>query len=123
MSIWTIENTGKELLWEFRWYDVRRFYLEKKLEEEILDFINTFFDSTIDLNVFFNSSGKYIVIETYSRKYFSKRLINGICDKYKVTYEGCTKEVHVDYEEEETLFKLTYLFEIIKDYNEIKMDS
>ena len=33
MGIWTIENIGKELLMEFQGYDVRKFYLEKKLEE------------------------------------------------------------------------------------------
>lgn len=118
MSISTIENTGKELLREYMWYDVRRFYLEKKLEEEIIEFIYKFFESTIDLLVFLNDSGKYIVVETYSGQYFSKRLIKGICDKYNVTYEGCSKKVHIDYEGEETLSKLTYLFEIVKDYDE-----
>lgn len=118
MSVWTIENTGKDLLREFQWYDVRRFYLEKKLEDEIINFIDNFFESPIALNVFLNDSGKYIVVESYGRQYFPKKLINGMCDKYNVTYEGCTKEVHVDYDEEEMLSKLTYLFEIVKDYEE-----
>ena len=115
VNLWDINNEGANLLREYRDCDTRRFYLEQKLEEEITDFIYDFVDHTVDLMVFFNNSGKYIVIETWSRSFFfTDELITRFCEKYKVTYEGVTKEVHTDYEGNESLGKITYLFEIIK---------
>lgn len=115
MAIWDIEKTGAALLREYRDYEVRKFHLEKKLEEEIENFIYSFIDYPLDLLVFFNDAGKYIIIETWSRKtFFTEEMITRFCEKYNVTYEGVTTEIHTDYEENKSIGKITYLFEIIK---------
>ena len=115
MALWDIDKTGGELLREYRDYTIRRFRLEEKLKNEIEDFIYSYIDYPLDLIVFFNDAGKYIIIESWSRQtFFTDEMITTFCAKYKVTYEGCTKEVHTDYEGYESLGKITYLFEIIK---------
>lgn len=115
VKLWEIQTEGAELLREYRDTDAKRFYLEQKLQEEIEDYIYSSVDYTIDLNVFFNDRGKYIIIESWGRRFFfNDELITRFCEKYKVTYEGVTREIHTDYEGNESLGKITYLFEIIK---------
>lgn len=111
------EINSSRLLREYREAKVKSFLLERLLLEEL----ETFFADLENrpesyYDIFLNDSGKYIVVDDYSRREpLSKDILSQICRKYNVTFEGITKEVHTDYEGYESIQKVTYLFELIKN--------
>ena len=107
--------TGKELLWEYREYDVGSFLLREKLVNEITDFFNRLIDTPVVLDVFLNDSGKYIVVVNYSnRGEITENMVNEFCKEYGVRLDHITTEVLSNYEGFEMEGNVTYLFEIIK---------
>jgi len=109
--------SSSDLLREYREATVKSFRLERLLIEELENFFadlenrpESYYD------IFLNDSGKYIVVDDYSRREpLNQDILSRICRKYNVTFEGVTKEVHTDYEGYETIQKVTYLFELIKN--------
>ena len=111
------EISSSELLRKYREAKVQSFHLERL----ILDELESFFADLENrpesyYDIFLNDSGKYIVVDDYSRREpLSNDILSKICRKYNVTFEGVTKEVHTDYEGYESIGKVTYLFELIKN--------
>ena len=109
------EKTGAELLRAYRDSEIASFLYKSKLLEEIEKFVYDFHEFIHGaFFVFLNDNGKYIIINNYNQMEFSEEFIKQFCDKYQVTYEGVTREMHEDYEGNEYIGMLTYLFEIIK---------
>ena len=109
------EKTGAELLRAYRNSEIASFLYKQKLIDEIEQFTYDFHDFVNNaFFVFLNDSGKYIIFNSYNRMGFSEEFIKQICDRYEVTYEGVTREIHEDCEGNESIGVLTYMFEIIE---------
>lgn len=111
------EISSRELLRQYREAKITSFHLERLIIEELESFfidLENRPDSYYD--IFLNDNGKYIVVDDYSRREpLSEDILNKICRKYNVTFEGITKKIHTDYEGYEIIEKVTYLFELIKN--------
>lgn len=111
------EISSSELLRKYREARIQSFHLERLILDELESF---FYDlenrPESYYDIFLNDNGKYIVIDDYSRREpLSNDIISRICRKYDVTFESVTKQVTTDYEGYESIDKVTYLFELIKN--------
>ncbi|MBQ6219958.1 MAG: hypothetical protein IJH63_00685 [Methanobrevibacter sp.] len=109
------DYSGAELLRMYRESEINSFLYKHDLTDEIEEFTHGFYDDyNVTFDVFLNDSGKYIVFHLYNPKEFSDEFVDRFCEKYKVTFEGVTREIHEDYEGNKSIGLVTYLFEIIK---------